>query len=156
METGFELDQEKRTVTTEELDTLVSDLKSARDAYDLASTLSSEKHSVVKELEGKLIDLLQAAGKTAYEVDGVARVTVVTKSQVTTPKTIEQKEKLFAWVEKRFGKEALLAYQSINYQSLNSLYNQELNEAVSKGVAFDGIDGLDLPMVVRSLQVRAK
>lgn len=148
--------EEKRVVTTEELDTLVSQLKLARDAYDLASTLSSEKHGIVKELEGKLIDLLQAANKNSYEVDGVARVTVVTKSQVTTPKTIEQKEKLFAWVEKRFGREALLAYQSINYQSLNSLYNQEMNEAVSKGLPFDGIDGLDLPMIVKSLQVRAK
>jgi len=148
--------EEKRVVTTEELDELVKSLRVARDEYDLASTLSSEKHSIVKEIEGKLIDTLLVANKNNYEVDGIARVSVVTKSQVTTPKTIEQKEALFKWIERRMGREALVAYQSINYATLNSLYNQEMNEAIAKGLQFDGIDGLDLPMVVRSLSMRAK
>lgn len=153
METGFEL--ERRDVTTTELDLLVKELKQARDDYDLASTISSEKHAVVKELEMKLIDLLTAAGKSSYEVDNVARVTVVSKTQVTVPKTIEQKEQLFGWLKDRYGEEGALAYQTINYQSLNSLYNKELEMAVDGGYQLE-IPGLELPQLVRTLQVRSR
>lgn len=153
METGFEL--ERKEVTTSELDDLVTNLKKARDEYDLASTISSEKHSAVKELELRLIDLLTAAGKSSYEVDNVARVTVVSKTQVTVPKTIEQKEQLFNWLRERYGAEGALAYQTINYQSLNSLYNKELEMAVDNGYQLE-IPGLELPQLVRTLQVRSR
>ena len=154
METGFEL--EKRTVTTEELDEVVKSLKAARDDYDIAKSISSEKNKIVDELEAKVIDLLSAANKNNYEVDGVARVSIVTKSQVTTPKTIEQKEALFKWIENKMGRDALIAYQSINYNSLNSLYNKTMEETLAKGLDFNGIDGLELPMVVRTLSMRSK
>ena len=154
METGFELEQ-TREVTTAELDDLVKALKQARNDYDLASSISSEKHEAVKELELKLIDLLTAAGKSSYEVDNIARVTVVSKTQVTVPKTIEQKEQLFTWLKDKYGVDGMLAYQTINYQSLNSMYNKELEAAIDGGYLLD-IPGLDLPQVVRTLQVRSK
>ena len=154
-ETGFEL-EESREVTVQELDEVVTALKKARDEYDLAKSVSSEKNAIVDELEGKLITLMGMAKKNTYEVDGVARITVVTKSQVTTPKTIDEKQALFSWIENRMGREALIAYQSINYATLNSLYNQEMNKALESGQEFNGIAGIGLPMIVKSLQVRAK
>lgn len=154
MSTGFEL-EETRTVTTAELDELVVALKAARADYDQASSVATEKHSVVKELEFKLIDLLTVAGKNSYEVDKVARVSVVSKTQVTVPKTTEQKEMLFKWIEERYGKEGMLAYQTINYQSLNSLYNKEMEAALEAGETLN-IPGLELPQLVRTLSVRSK
>lgn len=155
MEKEWEL-PESREVTVQELDEAVRALKKARDDYDLAKSVSTEKNAIVDECEEKLITLLGMAGKSNYEVDGVARVTVVTKSQVTTPKTIDEKQALFNWIENKMGKEALIAYQSINYATLNSLYNSEMSVAHSRGEEFNGIDGIGLPMVVKSLQVRAK
>ena len=150
---SFEL--EKRLVSVQELDSLVIELKDARISYDLAKAISTGKHELVEELETKLIEVLTEAGKSVYEVEGCARVTVVSKTQVTTPKTLEQKELFFNWVESKLGKEGLLAYQTVNYQSLNSLYNKELEKALETGLDFT-VPGLDLPMVVRSLQVRSK
>jgi hypothetical protein len=153
MESSFELP--KREVSVNELDALVKQLKESRQQYDLAKAISSEKYSICEELEKKLIDLLNESGKSVYEVEGCARVTVVSKTQVTTPKTIEAKEALFNWIENHMGKDARLAYQTINYQSLNSLYNKELERALESGEEIN-IPGLDLPMVVKSLQVRSR
>ena len=153
MSNVFELP--KREVSTKELDELVKTLKTARAEYDAAKAISNEKNEVVDELEKKLVALLSEAGKTVYEVEGCARVTIVSKTQVTTPKTIEAKESLFNWIEEKHGKDARLAYQTINYQSLNSLYNKELEAAVARGEDIN-IPGLDLPMVVKSLQLRSK
>jgi len=153
-ETGFEL--ETREVTTAELDEAVVNYKAAKEEYDKASAVSSEKNSVAEQCKIKLIELLSAAGKNSYIVENVALITISLKSQVTTPKTIEQKEQLFKWVEQKLGKEALVAYQTVNYQSLNSLYNSAMAEALEKGEEWKGIDGLDLPTVVRTLSMRAR
>lgn len=153
MSNVFELP--RREVSVNELDVLVKELKVARGEYDAAKSISNDLHAKAEELENKLVALLTEAGKSVYEVEGVARVTIVSKTQVTTPKTIEQKEALFNWIEQKYGKDARLAYQTINYQSLNSLYNKAMEEAVLKGEELD-IKGVDLPMVVKTLQVRSK
>lgn len=153
--TGFELDIKTREVTTQELDSLVKELKLARDDYDQAKTISNDKNRIVDELERKLIELMSIADKNSYEVDGVARVSVVTKSQVTTPKTIEQKKEFFEWIRSKLGEDGLLAYLNVNYQSLNSLYNSEMKLAIEKGEDFV-VPGLDLPSISRTLSMRSK
>ncbi len=152
-ENEFEL--ERVTVTTEELDSVVVSLKAARESYDLAKAISTEKYEEVSELEQKLIDLLTAANKSSYIVENVALITISLKTQVTTPKSIADKEAFFGWVEKRLGREGLLAYLTVNYQSLNSLYKTALEEAVHRGEDFI-VPGLELPMVVKTLSMRAR
>jgi hypothetical protein len=154
METGFELEQ-VREVTTQELDEAVTALAQARKLYQEASAISDDRHAEVKKLEGKLIELLTYANKTSYIVDKVAQVTVVSKAQVTTPKTLDQKKEFFEWLRQKYGDDGLLAYQTINSNTLNSLYNAEMAKALEKGEEFT-VKGLDLPMVVRSLQVRSR
>lgn len=154
METGFELEP-TREVTTRELDELVVSYKQAKQDYDLAHVISVGKYNFLEELKETLIALLTMAGKNSYTVDGVALVSVITKSQVTTPKTNEEKELFFGWLEWKYGRDAMIAYQSINHQSLNSLYNKELETALAKGEDFT-VPGIGLPMIVRTLSVRNK
>ena len=146
---------EHREVSTKELDDAVRAVKEARMEYDKASAVSDEKHRQVKDLEQKLVALLDASGKSIYEVEGVARATIVIKTAVTVPKDLEKKEAFFKWIENKFGKEGLLAYTTINYQTLNSLYNQEMEQARDRGEDFS-IDGIDLPTVSKVLQLRAR
>lgn len=154
MKTGFEL--EKREVTTTELDEAVTAYKLAKEEYDKADAVSSEKHKEAEKKKQILLDLLTAADKSSYIVENVALVSVSLKTQVTTPKTIDDKEKFFKWVENKLGKEGLLAYQTVNYQSLNSLYNSAMKEALEKGEEWNGIDGLEMPTVVKTLSMRAR
>lgn len=153
-ETGFEL--ETREVTTAELDEAVMKYKEAKGEYDKASAVSDEKHKEAEKLKNNLLELLSAAGKSSYIVENVALISVSLKTQVTTPKSIDEKEKFFKWVENRLGKEGLLAYQTVNYQSLNSLYNTAMKETLDRGEEWNGIDGLELPTVVRTLSMRAR
>ena len=154
METGFEL--ETKEVTTQELDEAVIAYKLAKDEYDKASAVSSEKNSEAEKKKQDLLNLLTAANKSSYIVENVALISVSLKTQVTTPKTIDEKERFFKWVENRLGREALIAYQTVNYQSLNSLYNAEMKEALEKGEEWNGIDGLEMPTVVKTLSMRAR
>lgn len=154
MESGFEL--EKREVTTAELDEAVTAYKLAKEEYEKADAVSSEKHKEAEKCKGKLLDLLTAADKSSYIVENVALVSVSLKTQVTTPKTIDEKERFFKWVENKLGREGLLAYQTVNYQSLNSLYNTAMKEALDKGEEWNGIDGLEMPTVVKTLSMRAR
>lgn len=154
METGFEL--ETREVSTKQLDELVVALKKARQEYDIAKAIASDKNAHVDDLETQLVDLLTAAGKKSYEVDGVAKVTVTIKTSVTTPKTIEEKEKLFEFLEKKFGREGLIAYQSVNSMTLNSLYNKEYEQAIESGTEFEMGSVLAMPTLTKRLSVRSK
>ena len=147
---------ETREVTVAELDEAVIQYKLAKEEHEKASAVSSEKHEEAEKCKNNLIALLECAGKTSYILENVALITVSLKTQVTTPKTIEDKEKFFAWVEKKLGREGMIAYQTVNYQSLNSLYNSAMKEALDKGQEWNGVDGIDMPTVVRTLSMRAR
>lgn len=153
METGFEL--EKREVTTVELDEAVTAYKLAKTEHEKASAISTEKHEEAEKCKGKLLDLLTASGKTSYIVENVALVSVSLKTQVTTPKTIQDKKLLFDWIRSKFGEDGTLAYQTINYQSLNSLYNSSMKEAIESGEDFS-VPGLEMPTVVKTLSMRTR
>lgn len=150
---GFEL--EKKQVTTEELDNAIKDLKSAREAYDKAKAISNELHGEMEKKEKILVDLLDAAGKNVYELEGVARITMVEKSSIQTPKDLEDKEAFFNWLEEQYGKDGRLAYTSVNSQTLNSLYSKLREEALANGEELV-VPGLGLPTITKQLRVTSK
>lgn len=152
---GFELEEVKRVVTTQELDDAVKTLSALRKEHDELKSKASEKWEQCEEAEAKLLELLEASGKKSYDVDGVARVTLVSKTSITVPKDLEQKKKLFEWIKNRFGADGLLAYQTVNFQSLNSLYNKTIEEVSERGTDID-VSAFGLPSVHKTLQVRRK
>ena len=77
------------------------------------------------------------------------------RSRLYVPKDLEQKKKLFEWIKNRFGDDGLLAYQTVNFQSLNSLYNKTIEEVIERGTEID-VSAFGLPSVYKTLQVRSK
>lgn len=140
-------------VGIKDLESTITALTEARKDYDLAKTIASEKNKVVEELEFKLLEMLETVGKEVY-VGESARVTVVSKLQVTTPKSPEDKQKFFEWLKRKHGEEAMWAYATVNHNSLNSLYNKEVEDAVNRGTLTD-IEGIEAPTLRKTLQVRA-
>jgi hypothetical protein len=134
---------ETREVSTAELDQLISDYNTARADYEAQKAISNDRHERMESLKFEVIKLLQSAGKTKYEAEGIGKITLVEKLTVLTPKTLEEKQLFFGWLETKFG-EDYLAYMSINHQTLNSLYNAELKEAGENGTEFK-VPGLDMP-----------
>jgi len=139
-------------VSITELESTITALTEARKDYDMAKTIASEKNKVVDELEIKLIEMLEAVGKDVY-VGNSARVTVVSKLQVTTPKSPEDKQKFFEWLKSKHGEETMWAYATVNHNSLNSLYNKEVEEAQLRG-SLANVEGIEAPTLRKTLQVR--
>ncbi len=144
-----------KTISTEDLDNMIIAMKKARDIYDAAKSVATEKYKTFEELEGKVVEALKLAGKRKYHVDGLGVCYFIEKLVVTTPKTLEDKRKFFDWLKSSFGETFLLDKQGVNHQSLQKIYNDAYNAAVEegKGEQFT-VPGLDSPTAQISLGFR--
>lgn len=121
-----------KEISTRDLDSLITLYRDTRAEYDKQKILASELNKQVEDYESKILEYLQTAGKTKYITEGVGTISVVEKVYVTTPKTAEEKDAFFNFVEELYGKDGLDKYRTVNSQSLNSLfklYREENPEA---------------------------
>lgn len=124
----------KEDINLKELDNLVELYKLARDDYDVKKATASEANRIVEDYEKKLLEYLHISGKTKFYVENIGTISTVEKTYIATPKDNDSKELFFQWVESEYGKEGLLKYQTVNSQSLNSLfklYKEEHPEVTS-------------------------
>lgn len=134
------------TITTEELDSLVEAMSEAKADYEAKKKISTEAHADYQIKRAYLIAKLQAANKKKYDVEGVGSVTVTESLKVKTPKDFDDKQKLFDWIEGEMGQEGILSYLGINYNTLNSLYNERFAQAKEEGTGADfNIPGINSP-----------
>lgn len=146
----WDVQSEDTTVSLEQMNELVVSLRAARDEYDARKKLATEAHNVLEEIETKVIQTLQAAKMSKYEVAGVASVSISHRESFTTPKTNEQKKELFDYIKTKFGPESLMSMVSINSQTLNAWATRESEAGVMK------IPGLEAPTATETLSVRRK
>lgn len=139
---------EESTVTLEQMDQLLVDLRAARDEYDKRKKAATEAHDALEKVESLVINTLQANKRTNYKVDGVASVSLSHRESYTTPKTNEDKTKLFNYIKGKYGDQALMSMVGINSQTLNSWAKQESETGVMQ------IPGLEAPTATETLSVR--
>jgi hypothetical protein len=145
---------EQQEVTTSQLDEQIERLSMLRNRYNGMKTEASVAHQEYKQQEDRVLKLLEIAGKKSYKVDGLCNVSRIEKLSVTTPKTIEDKRAFFSWIREKYGDDGVWSYASINSNTLNSLYNQQVEEAAERGETLD-IAGIDLPTTRVSLSLRS-
>ena len=138
-------------VTLQELDKEIAKLVSLREAYEHAKKKASELNSECEHQENILVGLLEKAGRTSYEAEGIAKIIKCTQTAYKTPKTNDDKLSLFNYIKGKYGSDALISMTSINHQTLNGWAKRELEDPdVVK------IPGLELPTITEYLQVRKK
>jgi predicted nuclease with TOPRIM domain len=149
-------------VTLEHLEELIKKYRAARDA---AEKFRVEKTRIEKEfsdLEGQLIEAMEQTGKSKVYVEGAGTMYFIDKMVVATPKTNEDKIKLFDFITKSYGQKVLIEKVSVNHQTLQSLYNNAAKEFAEKCES-DGkpelaatfhIPGLQAPTNQRSIGFR--
>lgn len=151
----FEEAVEDKGITTQDLDKLVDVMARAKSDYESKKAISDEAYHYFQQVKGSLVGMLQAANKSKYSVDGIGTVSVTEKLKVRTPKDFDSKEKFFAWLKDRHGKEGFLSYLGINYQSLQKLYNDEFAQAVDEGHGSEfSIPGIETPEAEVGLSFR--
>lgn len=142
-------DQQLGTLEVGQLDTMVATYRELRQIYEDQDKLAKEQYHRMKVAQDLVQQSLLALGKTKYFVDGIGTVSLVQKSSVTTPKTNEDKEALFAYIYSKFGEQGLIAMQSVHSTTLNSFVNKELENDPSLV-----IPGLSTPTVTTELRFR--
>lgn len=135
--------------TLKQMDELIQEIVRARLKYEELKDLTSAAHAEKQQLEKKMIDYLKAAGRSGYEHPTLGKALYYTKEVYETPKTPEEKQSLFAYIETKYGGETLLTMTSINHQTLNSWANKE----VETGEVMQ-IPGLGQPTIVEVFNFR--
>jgi len=137
------------SIEVAQMDDLVQKYRLLKETHEEAKKQAAEIYHKLEEAETQVINALTATGKSKYFVDGIGTVFVAQRVSYKTPKTLEDKLKLFAYIEKNHGKDALMNYLSIHSQSLNSFANKELEADPTKV-----IDGLETPTITTELRFR--
>jgi len=149
-EWGMVPETAEESTTLEAMDKLVIDMRAARDAYDLAKKASTEAHNKLEAIEALVINALNANKRTKYEVPGIGSVSISHRESYTTPKTPENKQMLFKYIQEKYGDSALTGMLSINSMTLNSWANREAEAGVMS------IPGLEAPTATEVLSLRRK
>lgn len=135
----MEWEQQTQELSVEQMDTMVRQLKEARQVYEEAKKKSSEAYSALEKVETQIVNALKASGKSKYFVDGVGTVSWYVKESFTTPKVNEDKTKLFNYIKEKYGADVLMSMVSIHSATLNSFANKETEGGVME------IPGLSAP-----------
>ena len=135
-------------ISTHFLDNLIEDLQGKREAYEEAKKKSSALYSALQEHERKVMNTLQSAGKLKYYAEGVGTVNLINKLTVRTPKTIEDKQKLFDYIEQAHGNDLRWEMITVNHTSLNSFFKNE-KEGKPADFRLPGIPEIDMVTELR-------
>ena len=114
-------------ISTQQIDSLVKRMLEQKEIYENLKRLSSEEFRKYDELKLDLLTLLQKADKSKYHVEGLGTVSVVGKAKVRVPKDPTAKKEMLQYFQAQ-GEEVFSQYVTVNYNSLNSWYNQELEQ----------------------------
>jgi len=146
------------TITTEQLDELCVNYAGARNEYEQAKERATDLYNVAESLKGKVVEAMTQAGKSKYYVEGIGTFGFKDKMSVKTPKTLEDKQTLWKYLEEKYGSEVVWDKFGINSQTLNSFYNSELeifNDKAKAGeVSGDfHLPGIEAPTAQRDLKI---
>ena len=156
--------EQNSTISTELLDKLANEYQSLYTEYEEKKEIASKAYAKAQEAEGKLIEAMEQAGKTKYFVENIGTFYFSDKATVPTPKTIEDKKLLFAFLSKKHGETFLMDKVGIVHQTLQSIYKMEQEDyntrskaAIEAGQEFNEVftvPGLSEPTNKRSLNLR--
>lgn len=134
-------------VTLQMMDETIQQMINKKHEYEEQDKILKALGAEWDALEQKVIQLLTASNKKSYKLDGVANVSMSMRTSYKVPSTPENKVKLFDYIERNHGREALLQLQGINSNTLNAWAKKEFESGVMS------IDGLDQPTITPRLSV---
>lgn len=116
---------EHENISIDDLDNVVREYEQARTVYEAKSKESKEAHKILEERKLELYNLLQRAGKSKWEVEGIGKVSSYETMSFKTPKDPTAKKELAEYMQNKYGKETFWEMFSVNSMTLNSWAKQE-------------------------------
>lgn len=137
-------------ITVKEFERLASEMLALKFKIEEMQKAVDRESEKLSELQEKILGAMNDLGKTEYIIEGMGKVAVDNKESVTVPKTIEDKKALFAWLEKR---DMFYEFVNVNSQTLNRLYNEEMEAALQRGELEVKIDGIAPPKPYQKIRI---
>lgn len=141
-----------KSISLEKMDELIEKAwKIKQEAKELADQ-KTEKEKELQKINKEILEQLEASDKTSYDAKSCKAVRV-SKFTVSIPKDPDEKAKFFSYLKKRDLFENMA---TVNHNTLNSFYTQELEEAERQGNLDFEIPGLGEPKLQEYLTFRKR
>jgi hypothetical protein len=140
----------KVDIPVADLDAATKEWYDARTDYDEKKKISNEADATAKTAQRKLVNLLENAGKSKWEVDGLCSVSKSTTFQITVPKDPRDKKEMLTYFA-TLGEDMFNHYVSVNSRTLNSYINQEIENNPSFVMP-----GVSAPTAKETIKMRKK
>ena len=108
----------------------------------------------LREIDATILATLEALEMTSFKTPH-GTVVRTNRFSVQVPKDIEAKSAFFKWLSEK-GREVYWQYVTVNSQSLNSLYKQEMEIAKEAGNLDFSLPGIGQPTFSATLSRRKK
>lgn len=112
-------------VTVEALDQKLLLMLELRQAIDAKKTETERLNKDFELLKAEVQKLLESLGRTSYQLPEVGTASKVVDNSYKMPQALGDKEHLFDYIEKKYGRDTLLGYLSIHHASLNAFISEE-------------------------------
>jgi hypothetical protein len=142
-------DQTAETITVAQLDEAIQRYTEMRAKYKEAQDLVKEMGESVDQVETHLFNLLKAAGRRTYNVEGIGTAYISTRTSCKVPATSEDKVQLFTYIKNKYGEDTLRSMLTINSNKLTAWVKDEID--ADPGTV---IPGLEAPTVTEILAFR--
>lgn len=139
-------------MTAEEFEQIVNRAYEIKQEKKEIEELAKKKEEEFRELEKIILANFEHLDKSSH-VTGMCLCSKVERSTVTVPKDPEKKEAFWNYLKENKYFDALV---TVNHQTLNAFYNQQLEIAKEEGNYGFEIPGLDAPKTLAYLTFRRK
>ena len=129
---------------------MITHMREMQAKYDKANAIKKELFKDLDGMKDLIVQTLQAAKLKNFRVPGLGTAGIKTKYSVKVPTTVEDKLKVYAFIEKNYGLETLEEYRGISSTDLNKFYNTEAELAKERGEEFD-LPGVEEPTAKNSM-----
>lgn len=133
-----------------ELADLTKEAASLKKEIDAIEVQLKAKKTKLSEYQGQLLKVFEAADLDKISSHGFTFY-IERRSSVKTPKTLEDKKRLFDYLDE---KGIFMEFASVNSQSLNKLYKTLEKEALDTGEIDFRIPGVDEPTEFEQIKMR--
>lgn len=153
---------EVENIPTNVIDAALIAVKDAVAEYDRKKKISNEAHHEAEKAKQEFMSLMKRIGKKQWRVDGFGGFSMYDELKFKVPKTPEDKDAFFAFLEspsvsdllKMPSEDIKLAYMTVNSNTLNSLCKElkKLSAANGSDIQLPGIEAPKAETKIRSLK----
>lgn len=117
--------------TVTELNAMIDLAFEKKQEYMMQKKMATDLHSELSQMQGKIIDTLEALGRTGFD-STTCKFSYSHRESFQTPKTREEKQELSNYMQSKYGADAFWTYFSVNSRTLQTFAKEELEQAEEK------------------------